>query len=122
MTILVQGFLNKLTKKTYAAVQMLTKEEVESDTLLQEFLALTPNIEGRWMAFRCVKDLLHNSKVTVKIDGNVSYPYHYPSARSTWLTVVLLLQIPSAEGPLATTRSQSYTFRTVGRFRVIGMA
>ena len=71
MTLWVQGFLSKLTKKTYAPVEMLSKEEVERDTLLQLFLARHQGTDGCWLAFKCTRNFLHDSDVTVKIDGNV---------------------------------------------------
>jgi hypothetical protein len=69
-----QGFLSKLTKKTYAPVEMLSKEEVERDTLLQLFLAQHQGTDGCWLAFKCTRNFLHDSDVTVKIDGNVHTP------------------------------------------------
>lgn len=85
MPLWVQGFLSKLTKKTYAPVAMLSKEEVERDTLLQLFLARHQGTDGCWLAFKCTRNFLHDSDVTVKIDGNV-HTYILPRFASISLT------------------------------------
>lgn len=63
------GFLSKLTKKTYAPVQMLSAEEISNNVPLKLFLQKSG--EGCSVAFRCTKNFLHDSTVTVKIDGKV---------------------------------------------------
>lgn len=66
------GFINKLTKKTYGPVELLSSEDVEQNTDLQLFLTNNKAEEDCWIAFRCNRDFLYNSTVTVKLDGNVS--------------------------------------------------
>lgn len=65
------GFLSKLTKKSFSAVELLSPEEVEQDTELQLFLTSHKAKEGCWLAFRSKKNLLYDSTVTVKLEGSV---------------------------------------------------
>ncbi len=69
-----ENLFNKLMKKTYASVQMLSKRDIEQDKELQSFLTNYAK-DGCWVAFCCARDFLYESTVTVKIEGNVGISF-----------------------------------------------
>lgn len=62
-----------------------------------------PNIAGRWLAFR-----------VVNADGSTENALPPDSP----ITVTILRGTPSAEGPLTTSKPQSFSFRTYGAFKL----
>jgi hypothetical protein len=77
------------------AVRRATEAEMSADEDVSQMA--TQAGEGRWLAFRTTEMLPYNATVTVDIGPGT----------------------PSAEGPLATAQTQSYTFTTYGPLQVL---
>ncbi|MEZ4710684.1 MAG: MG2 domain-containing protein [Caldilineaceae bacterium] len=76
-------------------VQLATEDEIAADARVQKLSESAP--ESRWLAFRSEQQLPADSTVAVDIGPGT----------------------PSAEGPLATEKVQSFSFQTYGPLRVI---
>jgi hypothetical protein len=77
-------------------VRLATDAEVAADTAVKAMAAREE--AGRWLAFRPARPLPANAPVTVVVGAGT----------------------PSAEGPKATTKDQTWAFRTFGPLRVTG--
>jgi alpha-2-macroglobulin len=75
-------------------LRLATEAEIQADKLVSRFIENTP--EGRWLAFRSTELLPVDTQVTVVIGPNT----------------------PSAEGPLVTQQSQTYSFYTYAPLKV----
>ncbi len=76
-------------------VQLASQEEIGRDERVSQLIEDTP--EGRWLAFRATKSLPAETNISVTIAAGT----------------------PSAEGPLTTTDSQSFSFSTYAPLRII---
>lgn len=81
-------------RKSDIAVRLAKPEEIEADEVVSQLVAQAE--DGRWVAFVPVSPLPADSKVDVSIGPGT----------------------PSAEGPLTTTFSQEFSFRTYGAMKV----
>lgn len=81
-------------KKSDIAVRLAKQEEIDADEVVSQLAAQAE--DGRWLAFVPVSPLPADSAVTVSIGPGT----------------------PSAEGPLTTTTSQEFSFRTYGAMKV----
>ena len=78
-------------------VRLATAEEIQRDSIARAFTAQAQ--PGTWIAFRATQPLPYDARVEVVVRQGA----------------------PSAEGPLPTTRPQSWNFRTYGPLRVTGV-
>ncbi|HXG94319.1 MAG TPA: DUF6049 family protein [Blastocatellia bacterium] len=83
--------------------RLATKEEIEADETISNLAARAE--KDRWLVFRVVPSSNSDSQLPLPADSTV--------------TVAIGPGTPSAEGPLATTAAQNYSFRTYGPLRVI---
>ncbi len=84
-------------------LRLATQEEIENDTSISHYIKQAqPN---RWLAFRAVNsdDLPENA---LPADSQI--------------TVTVEKGTPSAEGPLTTTKAQSFSFKTYGAMKFVG--
>jgi alpha-2-macroglobulin len=76
-------------------LRLATQDEIKADTAVARLVAQTP--EGRWLAFRATT----------------------PFPPGTPVAITLAAGLPSAEGPLRTTKDQNFGFETYGSLRVV---
>lgn len=92
----------KLQTPGGAKLRLATAEETRADARVSQLVKAAT--EGRWLAFRAVDATSNNTRDALSSDANIK--------------VIVPPGTPSAEGPRATVKEQSFAFKTYGALRV----